>query len=192
MKISIFDKILILLVTILVITLLFPLQSKAISSILQSGDDFLTAGGTADNIDEAKLQSTSKKVYQALMVIATIVAVIIGAILGFQFITASVEGKAKVQEALVPYIAGCIIVFGAFFIWKIAINTGNSIERSTGVSGFDTQPGTSYDCPECGGELGAVPASVIVGGREWLCPNCNKYVKPWASSEQYGGAGGRF
>lgn len=128
MKISIFDKILILLVAILVITLLFPLQSKALSSILQSGDNFLSAGGLADNIDEAKLQSTSKKVYQALMVIATIIAVIIGAILGFQFITASVEGKAKVQEALVPYIAGCIVVFGSFFIWKTLVNTGNGIE----------------------------------------------------------------
>ena len=53
-----------------------------------------------------------------------------GAVLGFQFILGSVEGKAKVSEALMPYIVGCIIVFGAFTIWKIAISIGNRVEDS--------------------------------------------------------------
>ena len=31
------------------------------------------------------------------------------------------EDKAKVKEALIPYIVGCIVVFSAFIVWKIII-----------------------------------------------------------------------
>ena len=65
------------------------------------------------------------------MTAAICVAVIIGAIIGVQFITGSIEGKAKIKEALVPYIIGCIVVFGAFFIWKTLVNIGNDLEGDT-------------------------------------------------------------
>lgn len=55
-----------------------------------------------------------------------------------QFITGSIEGKAKIKEALVPYIIGCIVVFGAFFIWRTLVNTGNSLEG-------DTQDATEWE-----------------------------------------------
>ena len=31
------------------------------------------------------------------------------------------EGKAQIKELLVPYIVGCIVVFGAFAIWKLLV-----------------------------------------------------------------------
>ena len=48
-------------------------------------------------------------------------AVIIGMVIGIQFMTASVEEKAKIKESLVPYVVGCVVVFGAFGIWKLAV-----------------------------------------------------------------------
>lgn len=33
----------------------------------------------------------------------------------------SVEQKAKVKDSLLPYIIGCIVIFGAFGIWKIVL-----------------------------------------------------------------------
>ena len=39
------------------------------------------------------------------------------------------EGQAKVKEMIVPYIAGCIIVFGGFGFWKIALTVGEKIEE---------------------------------------------------------------
>lgn len=35
--------------------------------------------------------------------------------------------KAKVQEALIPYAVGVFVLFAAFGIWKLIINTGQSI-----------------------------------------------------------------
>ena len=33
----------------------------------------------------------------------------------------SVSEKANVKETLIPYIAGCIVIFGAFGIWKLVV-----------------------------------------------------------------------
>ena len=33
----------------------------------------------------------------------------------------SVDQKAKVKDSLNPYIVGCIVIFGAFGIWKIVL-----------------------------------------------------------------------
>ena len=39
----------------------------------------------------------------------------------------SIEEKAQVKEALIPFIIGCIVVFGAFGIWKIVTQIGSMI-----------------------------------------------------------------
>ena len=31
------------------------------------------------------------------------------------------ESYTKVKEALIPYIAGCVVIFTAFAVWKIVI-----------------------------------------------------------------------
>lgn len=132
MNINLFNKILIIALVLLIINTIIPLKVNAVSDMFKDADNFLAAGESPKTvIDEKKLQSTSNTIYKWLMTLAICVAVIIGAIIGIQFITGSIEGKAKIQEALVPYIIGCIVVFGAFFIWRTLVNTGNSLEGDT-------------------------------------------------------------
>lgn len=132
MNINLFNKILIIALVLLIINTIIPLKVNAVSDMFKDADNFLAAGESPKTvIDETKLQSTSNTIYKWLMTLAICVAVIIGAIIGVQFITGSIEGKAKIQEALVPYIIGCIVVFGAFFIWRTLVNTGNSLEGDT-------------------------------------------------------------
>ena len=33
----------------------------------------------------------------------------------------SVEEQTKAKEALIPYVVGCFVIFGAFGIWKLAV-----------------------------------------------------------------------
>lgn len=33
-----------------------------------------------------------------------------------------IEEQAKIKETLIPYIVGCIVIFGAFGIWKLAVS----------------------------------------------------------------------
>lgn len=132
MKIKTFKKILVIMLLLVLVNMLIPLKVNAVSDMFESADKFLSAGRNPSTvIDTGKVQSTSNTIYKWLMTIAICVAVIIGAIIGIQFITGSVEGKAKIQEALVPYIVGCMVVFGSFFIWKTLVNTGNKLEGDT-------------------------------------------------------------
>ena len=50
-----------------------------------------------------------------------VIAVIVGIILGIKYMMASSEDKAQIKETLIPYVVSCVIMFGAFTIWKIVI-----------------------------------------------------------------------
>ncbi|MDE5830159.1 MAG: hypothetical protein K2H53_00125 [Clostridia bacterium] len=75
------------------------------------------------------MKTLSGYLYNILLTAGVIIAVIIATILGVQFMIGGAEGQAKVKEMLVPYIAGCIIVFGGFGFWKIALTVGKKIEE---------------------------------------------------------------
>ena len=55
------------------------------------------------------------------MVIGIVLSVIIGGILGIQIMWGSIEQQVKAKEMLMPYVAGCVVIFGAFGIWKICV-----------------------------------------------------------------------
>lgn len=62
------------------------------------------------------------KIYYGLMALGICLAVIIGAILGIKIMWGSIEQQVKAKEMLIPYAIGCIVIFGAFGIWKLCIN----------------------------------------------------------------------
>ena len=117
---------------IIVINVIFfninVVQAAGLSDIITGADDFLKAGeGQNVVIDETKLQDSSKEIYNILLIIGICVAVIVAAILGIKFMLGSMEEKAQIKEALIPFIIGCIVVFGAFGIWKIFVQIGNRL-----------------------------------------------------------------
>ena len=50
-----------------------------------------------------------------------IIAVIIGMILGIKYMLATSEERADIKQTLPAYIVSCVVVFGAFTIWKLII-----------------------------------------------------------------------
>lgn len=127
-------KILIILI-ILITNIMFVQKNNVLATdFIEQGKNFLMVGEDEYNVvNKDALQGTSKSIFKVLLSMAICISVIIGAVLGFQFILGSVEGKAKVSEALIPYIIGCVVVFGAFTIWEIAVNIGNSAENAIKV-----------------------------------------------------------
>ena len=96
--------------------------ADTVDSVMDGANDFLESGqGGLGQINQTELENTSDFIYNLLLAIALVVAVIIGMVIGIQFMTASVEEKAKIKESLVPYVVGCVVVFGAFGIWKLAV-----------------------------------------------------------------------
>lgn len=98
--------------------------SGTIQGIVGGAGNFLNLGiGSNTNvIDENALEEGSSTLYNILLVIGIAVAIIWGLVLGIQFITGSIIDKAEIEKALVPYVIGCVIIFGAFAIWRLVIN----------------------------------------------------------------------
>lgn len=115
---------------IIVIILLLTSNSIYASDVgnaVNGADSFISNGTSQSSIiNETALSSASGTIYNMLLIIGIVVAVIIGAMLGIQLMLASVEDKAKVKETLIPYVAGCVVVFGAFGIWKLLIQITSS------------------------------------------------------------------
>lgn len=102
-------------------------SDTSLSDVISGGDSFIDAGkdGSA-KIDKGSLQNASSSIYNILLICGVIIAVLIGSIMGIKFMIGSVEEKAEIKAALIPFVIGCIVVFGAFGIWKILVTIGNN------------------------------------------------------------------
>lgn len=134
----------IILFMLIIFTILFSFTNKtyALSSIIEQGQDFIETGkssGEAGNGNadfEGDLEDLSGYLYNILLGAGVIIAVIIATILGVQFIIGGAEGQAKVKERLIPFIAGCVVVFGGFGFWKLGIELGKRIDNVQSTSTY--------------------------------------------------------
>ena len=143
-KISILVKIIIL---ILLLTIATTNKAKAVSwtDIFNSGEDFLETGkNETENpapvidafgneiIEESPVNDNETKrivngIYNILFLMGVVITVAVGGFLGIKFMLASAEDKAKVKESLIPYVIGCVAIYGAFGIWRIVMDVLSSI-----------------------------------------------------------------
>lgn len=125
MKKFIVHKSIILIATLIFLMIIMTTYTYAtsIGDIFTGADDFIQSGINDKNptIEDKDLENMSDLLYNTLLIIAIVIAVIVGLVIGIQFMTGSVSQKAKIKETLIPYIAGCIVIFGAFGIWKLVV-----------------------------------------------------------------------
>ena len=97
--------------------------------IFGAADNFIEKGeeGSANTIDNSKVRDVSNGIYNTLFGIAVALSVVVGGVLGIKFMTSSVEEKAQVKEALIPYVAGCLVAFGSFGIWRLVMVIGANL-----------------------------------------------------------------
>lgn len=126
-------KLLILIIIILFTTFTSHSEASFWSDIFKYGDDFLEQGATeaaniATNPEDPNVGATDENtrqlmndIYSVLFPLGVAITVIVGGILGIKFMLASAEDKAKVKQSMVPYVIGCIVIYGSFGIWRICI-----------------------------------------------------------------------
>jgi hypothetical protein len=86
------------------------------------GNNFIKQGSDAQNtIDEEQLRTDASSIFKILLTIGIVLSVIIGGILGIKFMLASAEDKAQIKEMLIPYVVGCVVIYGAVTIWMIVV-----------------------------------------------------------------------
>lgn len=129
MKKAIKNKLVIIILLLFCIATIWNQNVYAFGEIINSGGKFEDArqnyivNGVHNDmeIQDEDLQNISNTIYNILLLLGIVIAVIWGIVLGMKFMTGSIEEQAKAKESLIPYIVGCTIVFGAFTIWKIVL-----------------------------------------------------------------------
>ena len=92
---------------------------ESLEDLITDGNRFLSNGTL--NLNENALQNFSGTMFNILLAVGVVIAVIAGAVIGIKLMTSSVEEQADAKKLLVPYVVGCIVVFGAFGIWKLVV-----------------------------------------------------------------------
>lgn len=94
--------------------------SNGVKDALSDADSFVQSGDQGI-VSTENLQSFSQNLYSILLAIGVVIAVIMGTILGVKLMVAPIEERVEAKKLLVPYVVGCVIVFGAFGIWKLVV-----------------------------------------------------------------------
>ena len=105
-------------------------NNQYVTNIDKDGNEVIEKdenGNPIEILNQKQLQKNINQIYNVIFGIGVALSVIIGSILGIKFMIGSIEEQAKIKETLVPYALGCIVVFGAFGIWKIIITLGGNI-----------------------------------------------------------------
>lgn len=105
-------------------------NASMLGEVIESGKDFLGTESSQDitqNINGGQIVNVSYSIYNVVLTLGVIVAVATIFILGIKFMTGSVEEKVQVKEMLIPFIIGCVVIFGALGIWRFVISIATKI-----------------------------------------------------------------
>lgn len=97
-------------------------KPTSLDDIISNGKSFLQLGVTKNEINEDKLKTLSSFVSSVLLWIAIAVTLISAIVMGINFLTQSVEDKAKIKESMTPWVIGIIVSFSAYTIWQVTIS----------------------------------------------------------------------
>ena len=126
---KIMKRLLIITISIMCIIMCSPIKSEAAlfdtGTIMNGGDAFLNNAENREIFNADNERSAVDQIYYVMLTIGIVLAVVIGIILGIQFITTGAAGQAKVKEKLIPFAVGAFVVFGAFGIWRLVYNILN-------------------------------------------------------------------
>ena len=137
-------KLFIILLVLIAVLSLIPTRSLALGNVIEGAQKFISRGKhvpgrgaapgqpgkvkTESLLNLSQISEASDILFVALFVIATAVAVIVGTILGIKFIMASVEEKAEIKQSLIPFVVGCVVVFGSLGIWRMVVSIAEKLD----------------------------------------------------------------
>ena len=77
--------------------------------------------GSTSGTGSTEIANVGKSIVGILQTVGIILSVIVLIILGIKYMMGSAEEKADIKGLLIPYIVGCVIIFGSFAIWKLVV-----------------------------------------------------------------------
>lgn len=101
-------------------------QDIGIHDVTGGASNFISAGQQLDTpLDNAGVKNVSDIIYNILLILGVVATVIVGLIIGIKIVLGSNTEKAETKQLIIPYIIGCVVIFGAFIIWKMVVEILN-------------------------------------------------------------------
>ena len=96
---------------------------------MNTAGDFVndTYANDTANVSKESLQNFSNTFYGIFLAVASAVTVIVGLIIGIKYMLSSVGERANVKQMLMPYVVGCVVVYGSFGIWALVVSLLDSM-----------------------------------------------------------------
>lgn len=105
------------------------------SDVIKKGNEFIDESEAAANkqnkktLNEDEIKQDVNQFYNMIFMIGVVITVLVGAVLGIKFMMGSLEEQAKIKQMLIAYVIGCIVIFGAFGIWRTTVSLLNGMSK---------------------------------------------------------------
>ena len=110
---------------IIALTVLVSISNICFAA-LSAGDIKGTGGDVGDN----QIKAVGNYIAIIIRNVGIVLAVILLMILGIKYMIGSAEEKADYKKTMIPYLVGCVCLFGASAIAQVVIQMGSSIKTS--------------------------------------------------------------
>lgn len=122
MRNKVLGKLLVLLVVVYVIISAFSnVKALTIQEMENKASNFISAGSKNQNIKYENVTAEFSDLGQILTMIGAGVMVAVTTYMGIKYLTAGPEAQAKLKVQLVGVVVSGMVIFGAYYIWKIVI-----------------------------------------------------------------------
>lgn len=128
MKNKVLKKLLMAVVLIYVLISAFSnVKAITLSDMESKAQNFITAGSNNQNINYTNVTKEFSDLGQILTMIGAGVMVGVTTYMGIKYLTAGPEAQAKLKVQLIGVIVSGMVIFGAYYIWKIVIDIASSL-----------------------------------------------------------------
>ncbi len=122
------SKILKIIVTIVMLLNVLPIidsnvyASSLFGNIQSSAENFLQTGKNNQKITAATAKDKILPIANMLVAIATVVFLIVGGIMGVQYMISGANERAQLKTKLIWFVIAVVVVYGAAGIFNIAVS----------------------------------------------------------------------
>lgn len=117
-------KIILIIIVLMLVSFLIPNNTVAateLSDMMNQARSFISTGAKGNGVKPDEIAKEFVPLGQILTTIGMGVMIAATTFLGIKYLTASPEGQAKLKEQLIGLVVAGIVVFGAYYIWKLAV-----------------------------------------------------------------------
>lgn len=122
MKTNIIIKVIVTMFCIMILlSSVYTVKALTLSEMENKANNFINTGAGQSNINYTNVTNEFKDLGNILTMIGAGVMVAVTAYMGIKYLTAGPEAQAKLKTQLIGVVVSGMVIFGAYFIWKIVL-----------------------------------------------------------------------